>query len=70
MASLRADVDSILDVRALEPEAAHADHAEDTMFAILFTARTAPPSAPREHVKRNRSIRTSEGEDARARNKE
>lgn len=36
MASLRADVDAILDVRVLEPEAAPAELEEDTVLASLF----------------------------------
>ena len=70
MASLRADVDYILEMRGAEPETAPVELAENTMFPALFSTPTAPPHEPCKSAKRHHSILTSEGEDARARKKE
>ena len=69
MASLRADVDSILEMRGLEPESAPIELAENIILVALFIASTTPPE-PREHAKRHRYSHTTDGEDARVRNKE
>ena len=67
MASLRADVDVILDVRVPEPEATLADPTEDTVLVSLFKTTTTPPPPPREQTKKHRS---REGDEARARKRE
>ena len=46
VASLRADVDAILDARVPEPEATPAEPVEDTMLAALIKTTTAPPPPP------------------------
>ena len=43
VASLRADVDIILEIGGPEPESAPIEIAEDTILVALFTAPTAPP---------------------------
>ena len=40
------------------------------MLVALFTSPTAPPPKPRESDKRHYSSRTTEGDEARARNRE
>ena len=55
VASLRNDVDAILNVWVLESEATPAEPAEDTVLAALFTTSTAPLHLPHERAKRNRS---------------
>ena len=52
VASLRADVDAILDARVPESEAIRAELAEDTLFSALFQITTAPPPPPFEQTKR------------------
>ena len=64
LASLRADVDAILDVRLPEPKASPVELAEDTVLAALFTTITAPLPPPHERAKRHHSNRTSENKDA------
>ena len=63
-------MDNILEMRDLESETAPIETAEDTVLAVLFIARTAPPLELHEHVKRHRSSLTSEGENVRAMKKE
>ena len=55
MASLRADVDAILEARVPECEATHTEPVEDTVFDALFQTTTVPSPQPREHTKRHRS---------------
>ncbi|XP_069142887.1 uncharacterized protein [Solanum lycopersicum] len=61
--SLRADTDTILEVRVPEP----VEPVEDTVLAALFATSELPPPSPRESAKRRRG--RSEDE-ARARKKE
>lgn len=70
MASLRADVGAILDLRVPEPKSTPAELAEDTVLTALFTTTTASLPPPCEHAKRHRSSCTSESEEARARKNE
>ena len=58
MASLKADVDTILDVRVPESKATLVEPAKDTVLAALFTTSNAPPPPPREHAKRHLSRET------------
>ncbi|XP_027771477.1 uncharacterized protein LOC114076530 [Solanum pennellii] len=67
VASLRADVDAILDAWVPKTEATHAESADDMVFAALFQTTAAPPPPPREHAKRHR---TREGDEACARKRE
>ena len=67
MASLRADVDTILDVRVPESKATLAEPAKDTVLAALFTTSTTPLPPPRGRTKRHRS---RESEEARSMKKE
>ena len=67
--SLRADVDSILEMRRPEPETAPIELPEDTVLISLFSVPTAPLE-PCECAKRHCSSRTIDGDDTRARNKE
>ena len=66
MASLRADMDNILEIRGTDPESTLVETTEDTFLVALFIAPSAPPPEPRERVKRNRSNHTSESENARS----
>ena len=61
--SLRADIDTILEVRVPEP----VEPVEDTVLAALFATSEIPPPSPRESAKRRRSRSKDE---ARARKKE
>ena len=61
--SLRADIDTILEARVLEP----VDPVEDTVLAALFATSDIPPPSPRESDKRRRGRLEDE---ARARKKE
>ena len=61
--SLRADIDTILEVRVPEP----VEPVEDTVLAALFATSEIPPHSPRESAKRRRG--RSEDQ-ARARKKE
>ena len=63
-------MDNILEMRGPYPEPTPIDIAKDRILVALFTTFTAPVSEPRERVKRQRSCRTSEGDDACARKKE
>ena len=65
--SLRADIDTILEVRVPEFEAPSVEPAEDTVLAALFAIFDIPPPPPRESAKRRRG-RTEDK--ARARKKE
>ena len=67
MASLRADVDAILDARVPKPEAKPVEPAEDTMLAVLLHTTIALVPPPREHDKRHR---TREGDEAHSRKRE
>ena len=67
MASLRDDVDDILDTRLPEPEARPAEAAKDTVLAALFQTNAAPPPPPREHAKKHRIIK---GDEARSKKRE
>ena len=64
VASLRADVDAISNMRMPKPEAAPAKLAQDTMLATLFTTTTTPPHPAREHDK---SYRYRESEETHSR---
>ena len=55
MASLRADMDAILEAWVPESEAPSAKPVEDTVMAALFSTTTAPSPHPYEHTKRHRS---------------
>lgn len=66
VASLRADVDIILDVRVLESKATPAETTEDTVLATLFTSSNASQHPPHEHSKRHLS---RESEKVRAKKK-
>ena len=70
MARLRADMDSILEMRGPEPETATVEIAEDTVLAALFTDPISPLLEPRECAKRPHSSCTSEGDEARPWKKE
>ena len=63
MASLRNDVDAILNVWVLESEATPAEPAEDTVLAALFTTSTAPLPLPHERAKRHQSRESEEDRD-------
>ena len=52
VASLRANVDAILDARVPKSEAKSTKLAEDKVLAVLFTTSTIPPPPPRERAKR------------------
>ena len=67
MASLRDDMDNILEIKGPETESSRVESAEDTVLGALFTAPTAPPPEPRELANSHRSSHTSLGEDACAR---
>ena len=67
--SLRADVDSILEMRGPEPETTPIELVEDTVLVALFTAGTTPPE-PHERAMRHHSSHTTDGEDARVGKKE
>ena len=70
MASLRTDVDNLIEMKWTEPESVTFEQAEDTILGALFTAPTEPPPDPCGRSKRHQSRRTSEREDAHARKKE
>ena len=69
MASFRADVCSILEMRGPELETALVELVEDTVPSAPFNSLTAPPE-PRECAKSHRSSFTTDGEDALAKKKE
>lgn len=52
VASLRADVDGVLEMSGPMTDSAPMELAEDTMFAALFTTTIALLSAPCEHANR------------------
>lgn len=54
VASLRADMDAIVNVGGLESESISADPAENMVLATLFTISNAPPPPPRERARRHR----------------
>ena len=64
---MRADVDSIMEMRGLENEITPVK-LEVTTLVALFTTSTAMPE-PRERAKRHYSSRTIDGYDAHARKK-
>lgn len=70
MASLRVNVDSILDMRVPEPKAAPAELAEDAVLTVLFQTTTAPSPLTRERAKTHRSSHISESEGAPAMKRE
>ena len=65
MASLRAHVKGILEMRVYEPESTPVDLVEDTVLDALFTASIASLET-REHAKSHGSIHTTDGKDVRA----
>ena len=70
MTSLRADVDSILEMRGTEPETAPFELTEGTVFGALLTAPIEPLPEPRGRANGYRSRCTIEGEDVYARKKD
>lgn len=54
VASLRADMDAIVNEGGLESESISADPAENMVLATLFTISNAPPPPPRERARRHR----------------
>lgn len=60
VASVRADDNTILDVRVTYIEFAPVELTEDTMLAPMFITCTVPPPPPRDNSKRHRSSNTSE----------
>lgn len=58
VASLRADMDIILEMKEPEPATAPVETTEDIVLAALFTAPIAPPHEPRGRVKQHHSSRT------------
>ena len=67
---MRADADSILEMRGREPNTAPVELTADTMPVALFTTPTAPPPKPHKHAKRNHSSRITKGDDTRTRKNE
>lgn len=67
MASLRADVDAILDAWVHEAEAPTTEPTEDMVPAVVFHKTSTQPPIPCEHAK---SHRTREGYEGRAMKKE
>ena len=65
--SLRADIDTILEVRVPKSEAPSVKLAEDTVLAALFATSDIPPPPPRGLAKRRRGRANDE---ARAQKKE
>lgn len=66
MASLREDIDNILEIRGPEPDIVPVKLAEHIVLASLFTAPIEPVE-PSDFAKRHLSSRTTDGMDARAR---
>ena len=60
VASLRVDIDAILEVRVPESEAPSAEPSLDTVMATLLSTIVAPSPQPREHTNRHRSIEDDE----------
>ena len=52
--SLRADIDTILEVRVPDSEVPSVEAAKDTVLAALFTTSEIPPPSPQESAKRRR----------------
>ena len=52
VASLRADMNAILEARVRESEAPSVEPIEDTVMVVMFSTTTAPSPQPREHTKR------------------
>ena len=65
LANLRVDVNSILEMIGIEPATAPFKLALDIVFPALLTTPIEPPPERCVHAKGHRSIRTTEGEDAR-----
>ena len=55
VASLRTNMDIILEALVLESEALSVEPAEGMVIGTLFSTTTAPSPLPREHTKRHRS---------------
>ena len=55
VASLRADIDSIMEAQVPEFEPPSTKRAKDIVMATLFSTTDAPSAQPREHTKRHRS---------------
>ena len=68
--SMRAHLDSILEIRVPELDSAPVELADVKVLTVMFTTTTTLFHAPRERVKRHRSSHTTEGEDAHAQKKE
>ena len=66
-ASLREDMDAILEARVRNFEAPSAEPAEDTVMVALFSTTVAPSPHPLEHTKRHQS---REDDETRSRKRE
>ena len=55
MASLRGDVDAIIDEQVLWTESTQVEPTKDTVLAALFKTTIAPPPPPSEQTNRHRS---------------
>ena len=60
VASLRADMNAILEARVPESEAPSVEPAEDTLMATLFSTTAMPSPQPHEHTKRHQSREDNE----------
>lgn len=63
-ASLRADMDSILDLRGPKHETTPIETTEDTVFVSLYTTPIELPPEPCERGNKHYSSRTTEGDEA------
>ena len=70
VASLRDDMDIILEMRGPEPKTPLVRTAEDTVFATLFPAPTTSLLEPRDRAKKHRSIHNTKRDEAGARRNE